>query len=45
MSDDGFTGSEDGWTLVLSGDDNGEITLNGEIKTQRLSAELPKETV
>lgn len=36
VSDDGFTGSEDGWTLALSGDGSGEITLNGEIKNAEI---------
>lgn len=42
VSDDGFTGSEDGWTLVLSGDDNGEITLNGEIKNAEIVSGIAK---
>lgn len=42
VSDDGFTGSEDGWTLVLSGDDSGEITLNGEIKNAEIVSGIAK---
>ena len=40
VSDDGFTGSEDGWKLVLSGDGSGEITLNGEIKNAEIVSGL-----
>lgn len=40
VSDDGFTGSEDGWRLLLSGDGSGEITLNGEIKNAEIVSGL-----
>lgn len=40
VSDDGFTGSEDGWKLLLSGDGSGEITLNGEIKNAEIVSGL-----
>lgn len=42
VSDDGFTGSEDGWRLLLSGDDSGEITLNGEIKNAEIVSGIAK---